>query len=155
MGATFIIEFPNASIPPVGFAHSGSASAAGTSFSDPPARHPLRLLLVEDHLPTLQVLSNLLTRDGHQVVAVGTVAEALAAAATETFQLVISDLGLPDGTGNQMMEKLRAEHGLKGIALTGYGMDEDIQRSRAAGFVTHLVKPVHMTELRRALAQVH
>jgi PAS domain S-box-containing protein len=155
LGATFIVEFPNATIPPPGLVHPKSPSANGVSFSEPSARHPLRLLLVEDHLPTLQVLTNLLTRDGHQVVAVGTIAEALAAAATGTFHLVISDLGLPDGTGNQMMEKLRAEHGLKGIALTGYGMDEDILRSREAGFITHLVKPVHMTELRRALVQVH
>ncbi|MGA2244573.1 MAG: ATP-binding protein [Verrucomicrobiota bacterium] len=153
LGATFVVEFPRALTPPSGAAKT-SPSASGTSPSSRAAGRPLRLLLVEDHLPTLQVLSNLLTRDGHQVIAVGTIAEALAAAETETFNLVISDLGLPDGTGNQMMEKLRAVHGLKGIAMTGYGMDEDILRSREAGFVTHLVKPVHMTELRRALVQV-
>jgi CheY-like chemotaxis protein len=109
---------------------------------------------VEDHLPTLHVLANLLNRDGHRVIAVGTIAEALAAAEKETFDLVISDIGLPDGTGHQMMEKLRAAHGLKGIAMTGYGMDEDFLRSHVAGFMTHLVKPVHITELRRALVQV-
>jgi len=99
------------------------------------------------------MLSSLLTRDGHQVVAVGTMAEALSAAKAQTFSLVISDLGLPDGTGNQLMEKLRVVHGLKGIALSGYGMAEDIMRSREAGFITHLVKPVHMAELRRALVE--
>jgi PAS domain S-box-containing protein len=153
LGATFIVEFPGALTPPAGGADPGAPSASGGSASRQAAGRPLRLLLVEDHLPTLQVLSSLLTRDGHQVIAVGTIAEALAAADTETFNLVISDLGLPDGTGHQMMEKLHAVHGLKGIAMTGYGMDEDILRSREAGFVTHLVKPVQMTELRRALAQ--
>jgi len=149
-GAAFIVEFPKALPAPSPVANLTSPSASASSRA---AGRSLRLLLVEDHLPTLQVLSNLLTRDGHQVIAVGTIAEALAAAQTETFNLVISDLGLPDGTGNQMMQQLRAVHGLKGIAMTGYGMDEDILRSREADFVTHLVKPVHMAELRRALAQ--
>ena len=84
----------------------------------------------------------------------GTISEALPAASAETFDLVISDLGLSDGTGNDMMERLHAAHGLKGIALSGYGMDEDILRSRESGFVTHLVNPVQMNELRRALVKV-
>jgi PAS domain S-box-containing protein len=153
-GATFIVEFPRATFPPPDNANETLLAAAGASRLRRAAVRPQRLLLVEDHLPTLQALSSLLSRDGHQVVAVGSIAEALAAASVDTFDLVISDLGLPDGTGNQMMEKLHEAHGLKGIALSGYGMDEDILRSREAGFVTHLVKPVHMTELRRALVQV-
>jgi PAS domain S-box-containing protein len=149
LGATFIVEFPAATSPPSGIANSKPPPAAVGA-----AVRPLRLLLVEDHLPSLQVLANLLIRDGHHVVAVGTITEAMAAAKAQTFNLVISDLGLPDGTGNQLMEKLRLDHGLKGIALSGYGMDEDITRSRDAGFVTHLVKPVHMAELQRALGQL-
>ena len=153
LGATFIVEFPEATFPPSGLATTAPPSASGISASGRAALRPLRLLLVEDHLPTLQVLSSLLTRQGHHVVAVGTIAEALAAANAQAFNLVISDLGLPDGTGNQLMEKLRFVHGLKGIALSGYGMDEDLKRSREAGFVTHLVKPVQMEELRRAIVQ--
>jgi len=153
LGATFIVEFPRATIPPSAVPDSTCSSASGSSPTGQAAQRPLRLLLVEDHLPSLQMLSSLLTRDGHQVVAVGTMAEALSAAKAQTFSLVISDLGLPDGTGNQLMEKLRVVHGLKGIALSGYGMAEDIMRSREAGFITHLVKPVHMAELRRALVE--
>jgi CheY-like chemotaxis protein len=61
---------------------------------------------------------------------------------------------LPDGSGIALMAKLRELHGLRGIAITGYGMEEDIARSYQAGFVGHLVKPVSIAELRRALAKL-
>ncbi|MDQ3115337.1 MAG: response regulator, partial [Verrucomicrobiota bacterium] len=64
---------------------------------------------------------------------------------------VISDLGLPDGTGFELMEKLRAAHGLRGIAVSGYGMDDDVRRSEAAGFAAHLTKPIDFAQLERAL----
>jgi CheY-like chemotaxis protein len=80
------------------------------------------------------------------------VADATVVAAANTFDLVVSDLGLPDGNGTELMEKLRGTYGLKGIALSGYGMEEDINRSSAAGFIAHLIKPVAIAELRRVLA---
>jgi len=113
---------------------------------------PMQLLLVDDHASTLQTLSHLLKRDGHSVVPATTVASALKAATLQSFDLVISDLGLPDGTGLELMEKLRSSHGLRGIALSGYGTETDIANSHAAGFVAHLVKPVSLAEIRRALA---
>lgn len=64
---------------------------------------------------------------------------------------MISDLGLPDGNGTELMEKLKAGYGLRGIALSGYGMDDDLLRSRAAGFTTHLTKPIDYQQLQRAL----
>jgi CheY-like chemotaxis protein len=112
---------------------------------------PLRLLLVEDHESTRQALLRLLRRDGHQVCEAGNVTEALALAAAKPFDLVLSDLGLPDGTGNDLMEKLRDRHGLRGIALSGYGMETDLARSKQAGFVTHIVKPVIFADLKRTL----
>ncbi len=115
---------------------------------------PLCLLLVEDHEPTMQVLTRLLTRAGHRIVSARNVADAQAVAAGQKFDLVISDLGLPDGTGIELMRHLRAQHGLRGIALTGYGGEEDLRQSQDAGFITHLVKPVDIGDLRRALRQV-
>ena len=115
---------------------------------------PLRLLLVEDHESTLEVLSRLLTRAGHQVVTAGTLKGALAAATAGAFDVVISDLGLPDGTGNELMEILRARYNLRGIALSGYGMEDDVVRSRQAGFAAHLTKPVDFRQLQRALDEV-
>jgi signal transduction histidine kinase/CheY-like chemotaxis protein len=149
-GATFVVRLPGAVEPPPGVAH---AIVPALTDIGPPAEKfpPLRLLLVEDHLPTLKTLSHLLKHDGHHVVTATNLTEALAATAVNTFDLVISDLGLPDGSGNELMEKLRSAYGLSGIALSGYGMEEDLVRSRAAGFVTHLVKPVAIADLRRAL----
>ncbi|MBA3650535.1 MAG: response regulator [Chthoniobacterales bacterium] len=120
--------------------------------STPPAlNRSLRLLVVEDHEATLAVLTRLLTRSGHHLTSATSVRDGLAAAEMEPFDAVISDLGLPDGTGFELMEKLRAAHGLRGIALSGYGMDEDLRRSQAAGFAAHLTKPIDFTQLERAL----
>ena len=150
-GATFIVEFPGAR-PFAGISPRKTvASKTETSHSQKPSA-PRNILLVEDHPSTLQVLTLLLGRSGYIVAPATTVTEALALAANQPFDLVVSDLGLPDGTGVQLMEKLRSRHGLRGIALTGYGMEEDIARAREAGFVAHLVKPVQISELRRVLA---
>ena len=157
-GATFVVELPGAidarsSAPP-----TDNPFVAGASFPLKPLAQPaapaaaLRLLLVEDHESTLRTLSFLLRRDGHRLTTAATLAAAFAAAAAEQFDLVISDLGLPDGTGNELMEKLRSDYGLRGVALSGYGMEEDLARSRAAGFVAHLVKPIQIAELRRVIA---
>ncbi|MDB6126298.1 MAG: hypothetical protein JWM35_194, partial [Verrucomicrobia bacterium] len=153
-GSTFIIELPSAIDPPAGISDPTFRSFVGDQPPlDPAPVLPLRLLLVEDHDSTLQTIAQLLTRAGHDVVAVSTIEAALAAANDGRFDLVISDLGLPDGTGNELMEQLRDLHGLRGIALSGYGSEEDIERSSDAGFVTHLVKPVTFVQLRHAIAE--
>lgn len=111
------------------------------------------LLLVEDHEDTAEALAVLLQDSGFRVTRASSVADALAAAFQahtddrENFQLVLSDLGLPDGDGCDLMRVLAKRHGLKGIALSGYGMDEDIQRALAAGFARHLTKPVDLRRL--------
>ena len=147
-GASFVIALPGAVPPPHGVTH-----APATPPARPAAADSLRLLVVEDHAETLRALLHLLTRDGHRVVTAGSVAAGIAAAASDSFDLVISDLGLPDGTGNDLMRNLRDRFGLRGIALSGYGMQEDIARSREAGFIAHMVKPINFLELRQTLAQ--
>ena len=113
-----------------------------------------RILLVEDHLPTALALKHLLVRRNYRVVAASCVKDALALADQEKFDLLISDIGLPDGTGYELMQKLRSNQNLTGIALTGYGMEEDVNRSHAAGFVAHLTKPVSVHALDRALSSI-
>ncbi|HVU18268.1 MAG TPA: response regulator [Candidatus Didemnitutus sp.] len=110
-----------------------------------------RVLLVEDHKPTSVALSQLLNRRNFQVVEAACVADALGVAKRESFDLLISDIGLPDGNGYELMTELRGRQGLVGIALTGYGMEEDVSKSQAAGFVAHLTKPVTVQALDRAL----
>lgn len=116
------------------------------------------ILLVEDHADTADALAELLSLAGHRVSVAGTVEEALARArrAQEegAIDLVISDLGLPDGSGLDLMPQLRSLYGLRGIALSGYGMEEDLQRSREAGFEVHLTKPVSPQRLSEAISRV-
>ena len=112
------------------------------------------ILLVEDHVPTCRALAELLTRREYRVTTAHDVAQARAVAEKQNFDFVVSDIGLPDGDGCELMAELKKKYGLTGIALTGYGMDEDVSRSRAAGFVTHLTKPVSVQSLDKALSRI-
>ncbi len=153
-GATFHVELPVTETPPGALPEIDGQPAGrtgGDSHRDRAPAAPLRLLLVEDHQSTLDVLAHLLTRAGHRVTTAVSVSGALKLAGADRFDAVISDLGLPDGTGFELMEKLHAAHGLRGIALSGYGMDEDLRRSHEAGFGAHLTKPIDFARLERAL----
>src|SRR5438105_5088415 len=110
-----------------------------------------RLLVVEDHEPTLAILTRLLRIQGHDVMTASTVQGALTFASGHTFDFVISDLGLPDGSGIDLMMQLSNHYGLRGIALTGYGMAEDLAKTERAGFLAHLVKPINFDQLHRVL----
>jgi PAS domain S-box-containing protein len=113
-----------------------------------------RILLVEDHADTREVLNRLLSSLGCTVWAVGSVREAVELSDRETFDLVVSDIGLPDGTGHEVMSYIRARHGTRGIALSGFGQDDDIRRSADAGFELHLTKPVNFQTLRDVILKI-
>ncbi|MDB5694428.1 MAG: hypothetical protein JWO81_3491, partial [Alphaproteobacteria bacterium] len=116
----------------------------------------LRLLLVEDHQSTREVLTALLRRSGHEVHAAGTGAAALdLAGSAGTLDVLISDLGLPDVSGLELIKEIqRLQPRITAIALSGYGMDEDVQRAKAAGFTAHLVKPVPFDQLQALLDRI-
>jgi CheY-like chemotaxis protein len=112
-------------------------------------------LLVEDHVDTRQTLARLIVQWGHTVETAGTSAEALQAAALKPFDLVISDLGLPDGHGNQLIGRLRtSQPGMRGIAVSGFGTENDVERSLQAGFEVHLAKPIGAQRLKAAIAEI-
>lgn len=136
-----------------GSASAPTAAANNGAPTNPPVPHG-RILLIEDHAPTRATLQQLLVRRRYEVVAAGSVAEARALVEQEPIDFVISDIGLPDGNAYELMAELRAQRGLTGIALTGYGMESDIARSHAAGFVVHLTKPLRVQSLDEALAQL-
>jgi signal transduction histidine kinase len=149
-GSTFTIELPLRSGTEAGKSLPGAAgprSATGVG-----AGRLRRVLLVEDHEPTRTALAHLLVRRHYEVVGADSLSEARAIAAREAFDLLISDLGLPDGNGCELMIELRDRYGVMGIALTGYGMDEDVDRTQAAGFAAHLTKPVSVEDLDGALS---
>jgi signal transduction histidine kinase len=110
-------------------------------------RRSVRLLLVEDHEDTNRSLTRLLRRRGYDVYPAYDVRSALDLAATKQFDVLVSDIGLPDGSGTDLLKALRAKGEVLGIALSGYGMEEDVRRSRDVGFSHHLVKPVDLNKL--------
>jgi CheY-like chemotaxis protein len=82
------------------------------------------------------------------------VASASAAADGEPFDVLVSDLGLSDGDGYEIMRRIRVIRSMPGIAMSGYGMNEDRRRSHEAGFSEHLVKPIDLPQLIAAIRRV-
>jgi signal transduction histidine kinase len=113
-----------------------------------------RILLVDDHQDTCLALERLLVRRGHLVAATHNMRSAMEAAARNKFDLLISDIALPDGSGIELMACLRAISALRGIAISGFGMNGDIEKSLDAGFAEHLVKPVKLERLEAAIERV-
>jgi CheY-like chemotaxis protein len=109
----------------------------------------LRILLVEDHENTRVVISRLLTKRGHFVTSAATVQQALELVAGNEFDFIVSALGLPDGSGLQLMMQLKSLYNLEGIAVSGYGMEDDVRKSQRAGFSAHLTTPVDFAGRRR------
>ena len=106
----------------------------------------MRILLVEDHEDTNRALTNLLQRRGYRVQSALNLESALNLSANEEFDVLISDLALPDGSGIDLIQKLSSKP-LFAIALTGFGMEQDIRKSKEAGFHHHLVKPIDLNKL--------
>lgn len=114
-----------------------------------------RILLVEDHQDTADILARQLRRRGYDVVTACSVAEAQESAiGKDEFNLVVSDLGLPDGSGLDLMKDLSERFGWPGIAMSGFGADADLERSSGAGFSVHLVKPFSFDRLASAINEV-
>src|SRR5690606_19718360 len=103
-------------------------------------RTPLRLLMVEDHPDTNRSLERILTRRGYTVRTAFTVQEAIQRAGDFEFDVLVSDIGLPDGTGFDVIKTLAERQCFKSVALSGYGMEKDVARSKEAGFTAHLTK---------------
>jgi signal transduction histidine kinase len=119
------------------------------------AKKRMSILLVEDHENTAKVMSLLLKAFGHDVTHARSVADAMAEATRRMPDLLISDIGLPDGSGLDLMRRLRVVHPhLKGIVISGYGGAEDVQESRKAGFSRHLTKPFNDRALQEAIERV-
>jgi signal transduction histidine kinase/CHASE1-domain containing sensor protein/ActR/RegA family two-component response regulator len=159
-GATFHLRLP------VGAAHLPARGAEprpprSAPAEDESAERALHILLVEDHPDTADAMRTLLSVVGHRVTVANSAREALAAAEAVAagagggrIDLVISDVGLPDVSGLELMPELRSRYHLRGIALSGYGMDEDVRRSHEAGFERHLTKPVSLQLLQEAIREV-
>jgi PAS domain S-box-containing protein len=157
-GSTFVIELPTIAPPSPAPEPEPATPVPGADHVPPQPRaqgplRPLRILLVEDNKDTLRSLTRILGQRGHEVRPAGRLSEAMAAAAEGEYDLLLSDIELPDGTGLELMRTL-APKAVRGIAMSGYGSDEDIQQSLAAGYDEHLTKPVAIQRLEEAIRRV-
>jgi PAS domain S-box-containing protein len=160
-GAIFTVTLPLAAAtaegrPPQIPANHKTTTSAGDSSQLAGVRPAgaLRILLVEDHPDTAKLMGRLLKAEGFEVTKAASVGSALLAMETNHFDILMSDLGLPDGTGYDLLQQLRSrgKH-IRAIALSGYGSVEHIRQSLASGFVEHLTKPVTFEAVRHALVR--
>jgi CheY-like chemotaxis protein len=114
----------------------------------------LRILVVEDHTDTLEALSRLLTRFGHEISVADRAENALNMIDSKQFDVVLCDILLPDGSGYDVVAHAKRKGPVTAVALSGFAATEDIERGRKAGFDFHLAKPVDFHELRSVLGQV-
>jgi signal transduction histidine kinase/ActR/RegA family two-component response regulator len=142
-GSTFLLSMQTTS-PVEGLAVPARASGETS-------RQGLRILLVDDHQDTCAALEKLLVRRGHLVAATHNVRSAMEAAVRNRFDLLISDIALPDGSGMELMIQLHAISRIPGIAISGFGNNGDIEKSLQAGFSEHLIKPVKLEKLEAAM----
>ena len=142
-GSTFILSMQTLSSTEVGTVlHKTTGETA---------QQGLKILLVDDHQDTCAALEKLLVRRGHLVAATHNVRSAMETAVRNKFDLLISDIALPDGSGVDLMRQLRAISAIPGIAISGFGNNGDIERSLQAGFSEHLIKPIKLDDLEAAI----
>ncbi|MBV9876959.1 MAG: CHASE3 domain-containing protein [Verrucomicrobia bacterium] len=147
-GSTFLITLPKA------FRSATIAPDPASNEILPVGLGSLRVLMIEDHEDTAIVMAHMLGDMGHKVVSANSVASAVDILTRETFDLIVSDIGLPDGNGVSLIHAVRSFCQAPAIALTGYGMREDVERCLNAGFNRHVTKPVTFDTLRRTIAEV-
>ncbi|MDB5033947.1 MAG: domain S-box [Chlorobi bacterium] len=142
-GAAFVVELPLAVEVPI---IERPSVVAGEQKGE-----KKRILIVDDHKDTNMVMRLLLERRGYDVLAAGTMNEALEIASNNQFDLLVSDIGLPDGSGLELIRLLRERGPVKAVALSGFGMEGDVQKSLEAGFSEHLTKPVTFQKLQEII----
>ncbi len=146
-GSSFVLTFP---------CLAGHFPGEEETIPSLPETATARVLIVEDHLDTAETLRCLLELKGHKVEIAGSIAEALDIGRQYQFDILISDIGLPDGKGLHLLNQLRnnGQPTISAIAVSGYGTQEDLERSRLAGFSEHLTKPVELSNLLQAVSRL-
>jgi PAS domain S-box-containing protein len=146
LGASFRVTLDAVSAP-----ESVSPNANGREQG---ASRGLHVLIVDDHADTRRILSRLLAKCGHEVAAVDSACDALKILDSRRFDALISDIGLPDTSGYELVREAKRRQPLNGIALSGFGTEDDVRRSVEAGFDYHLTKPVNFQDLRSLLEKI-
>jgi len=152
-GATFVVRLKTVPAPVVvPNGADGKEPAIVETARIPSRKH--RLLLVDDHVDTCTGMKMMLERRGYDISVAYSADQAVEKARLEDFDLLISDIGLPDRTGYELMSELRESKGLPGIALSGFGMEADVTKAHEAGFAEHLTKPINLDRLESAIRRL-
>jgi CheY-like chemotaxis protein len=151
-GATFIVTLTTVATPALvpAVPETRGPKEAATKVAQAKGTGP-RVLVVDDHVDTCTGMKMMLERRGYRVTVAHTADQAVEKAGQAEFDLVISDIGLPDRSGYELMQELSTTRSLRGIALSGFGMENDVSRARAAGFSEHLTKPINFDRLDEAI----
>lgn len=143
-GSRFQVELPGARLTDgaAGFPHVAAKNG-----------NAIRLLVVDDHEDTLHVLGRWLEKNGYSLATAGSATAALNYAAKHDFDVLVSDLGLPDISGHELVQRVRRIRNVPAVAVSGFGAPADIQKSREAGFYAHLTKPIDFELLHTTIQQ--
>lgn len=148
-GAVFSVEL-NTVLAPIG--HDGDGHDEKVDHEPQPALSThRRVLLVDDHYDTCIGMKRMLERRGYIITLAHTAQQAVEKVRTDDFDLLISDIGLPDRSGYDLMREVRLNKNLPGIALSGFGSEQDVAEAREAGFAEHLTKPINFDRLEKTI----
>ena len=148
-GATFTVELNTTEIP---VERDGAEEAPTTDRKREPAVFShRRVLLVDDHHDTCLGMKRMLERRGYQITIAHSAEQAVEKVRTQDFDLLISDIGLPDRSGYELMREVLLNKPMPGIALSGFGSEQDINQAREAGFAEHLTKPINFERLEKTI----
>jgi len=148
-GSTFSVEL-NTVLAPVGRDGDGQDQPVDREPKQFVLTHR-RVLLVDDHYDTCIGMKRMLERHGYEITVAHTAEQAVEKVRAEEFDLLISDIGLPDRSGYDLMREVRLNNDLPGIALSGFGSEQDVNQAREAGFAEHLTKPVSFERLEKTI----
>ncbi len=139
---------------PVSATNGMDGERPAVSEKKPPLSRRHRLLVVDDHADTCTGMKMMLERRGYDITVAHSAGQAVEETQHEDFDLLISDIGLPDRSGYELMSELRQSKGLLGIALSGFGMETDVNKARDAGFSEHLTKPINFDRLEQVIRRL-
>ena len=149
-GSTFVVQLKTVAVPaPAENGADGERPTVPEKEKTISRRH--RLLVVDDHADTCTGMKMMLERRGYDITVAHSAGQAVEKTQQQDFDLLISDIGLPDRSGYELMSELRQSKGLPGIALSGFGMESDVSKARDAGFSEHLTKPINFDRLEQAI----
>jgi signal transduction histidine kinase len=147
-GASFSVKLNTVETP---VERDGHGEVPSVDRKPKPAGASRRVLLVDDHQDTCLGMKRMLERRGYEITIAHSAEQAVEKVRTQEFDLLISDIGLPDRSGYELMREVRVNNRLPGIALSGFGSEEDVNQAREAGFAEHLTKPINFERLEKTI----